>query len=152
MKVKWSPVEPEGVYVMTRDEEQNELLKVRRNKMETLREEGIDPFGRRFERTHLARDIHEAFDRFSKEELQEKGEKVTVAGRLMSKRKQGKASFAHLQDLSGRIQIYVRLDEVGEKQYELFTMADIGDWLGSAARCSRPTAGKPPSRRNPSPS
>ncbi|MGI6128159.1 MAG: hypothetical protein ACOYEF_14685, partial [Planifilum sp.] len=65
MKVKWSPVEPEGVYVMTRDEEQNELLKVRRNKMETLREEGIDPFGRRFERTHLARDIHEAFGHFS---------------------------------------------------------------------------------------
>jgi lysyl-tRNA synthetase, class II len=66
----------------------------------------------------------------SKEELEEKAVTVTIAGRLMSKRKQGKASFAHLQDVTGRIQIYVRLDRVGEEQYEIFSTADIGDWLG----------------------
>ncbi len=136
------PVEPEGVSAMTRDEEQNELLKVRREKMETLRREGIDPFGRRFERTHTARDIHEAFGHFSKEELQEKGEKVTVAGRLMSKRRQGKASFAHLQDVTGQIQIYVRLNDVGEKQYDIFTMADIGDWLGVSGKVFKTNRGE----------
>ncbi|MDR6227078.1 lysine--tRNA ligase [Desmospora profundinema] len=111
-------------------EEQNELLRIRREKMDSLRERGIDPFGRKFERSHTAREILDAFDAFSKEEIEEKGQSVVIAGRLVAKRKQGKASFAHLQDQSGRIQIYVRKDQVGEEQYETFTTADLGDWLG----------------------
>ncbi|MDA8352109.1 MAG: lysine--tRNA ligase [Firmicutes bacterium] len=115
---------------MTQGEELNELLQVRRDKLDQLREKGVDPFGRKFERTHTAQAILDAFDHLSKEEIQEKNQPAVIAGRLMSKRKQGKASFAHLQDQSGRIQIYVRKDEVGEEQYETFTSADLGDWLG----------------------
>jgi lysyl-tRNA synthetase class 2 len=112
------------------EQERNELLQVRRDKMEALREKGVDPFGGKFERTHTAQEILDTYGDLSKEELEEKAVTVTIAGRLMSKRKQGKASFAHLQDVTGRIQIYVRLDRVGEEQYEIFSTADIGDWLG----------------------
>ncbi|GGE21622.1 lysine--tRNA ligase [Marinithermofilum abyssi] len=111
-------------------EEINELLQVRRDKLDTLREKGVDPFGRKFDRTHTAEEILDRYDELSKEELEEKGERVAIAGRLIAKRKQGKASFAHLQDMSGRIQIYVRKDRVGEEQYDVFSMADLGDWLG----------------------
>lgn len=112
------------------EQERNELLQVRRDKMDALREKGVDPFGGKFERTHTAQEILDAYGDWSKEELEQKAVIVTIAGRLMSKRKQGKASFAHLQDVTGRIQIYVRLDRVGEEQYEIFSSADIGDWLG----------------------
>ncbi|OYD06395.1 lysine--tRNA ligase [Paludifilum halophilum] len=115
---------------MTQEEERNELLQVRRDKMDGLRERGIDPFGRKYERTHRAEDILAAFDDQSKEDLEEENVSVTIAGRLVAKRKQGKASFAHLQDQTGRIQIYVRKDRVGEEQYETFGTADLGDWLG----------------------
>jgi lysyl-tRNA synthetase, class II len=111
-------------------EEQNELLQVRREKLQFLSERGIDPFGQKYHRTHTAKEIEAQFDVYSKEELEEKAVSVAVSGRLVAKRKQGKASFAHLQDMSGRIQIYVRLDRVGEEQYEIFTTTDLGDWLG----------------------
>ncbi len=111
-------------------EEQNELLKVRYEKLQTLQDKGIDPFGKKYVRTHQAREIEEQYQALSKEELAEKQVKVSIAGRLMTKRKQGKASFAHLQDGSGQIQIYVRLDQVGSDQYETFSIADIGDFLG----------------------
>lgn len=111
-------------------EELNELLQVRREKLDTLRQRGIDPFGHKFERTNYAHEIEEKYAGFSKEELAEKEEKVVIAGRLMAKRVQGKASFAHLQDVSGRVQIYVRLDVVGPEQYEMFQTADIGDFIG----------------------
>lgn len=110
--------------------ERNELFRVRRQKLDSLRERGIDPFGRKFERTHRAAEILDAFEELSKAAIEEKNQSVIIAGRLVAKRKQGKASFAHLQDQSGRIQIYVRQDQVGEDQYETFTTADLGDWLG----------------------
>lgn len=111
-------------------EELNDQLIVRREKLEKLRSLGFDPFGRRFERTHLASELKEAYGEFAKEELDEKGISVTIAGRIMTKRGKGKAGFAHIQDLSGQIQIYVRQDNVGEKEYEVFTMADLGDIVG----------------------
>lgn len=116
--------------IMNQEEELNELFQVRRDKLDTLRERGIDPFGGKFERTHHAREILDAFDALSKEEIEEKQQAAVIAGRLVSKRKQGKATFAHLQDQSGRIQIYVRKDEVGEEDYETLSTADLGDWLG----------------------
>ncbi|RAL23199.1 lysine--tRNA ligase [Thermoflavimicrobium daqui] len=111
-------------------EEQNELIKVRLEKMDELKERGIDPFGQKYLRTHSANELEELYGAVSKEELEEMQVNVSIAGRLMTKRKQGKASFAHLQDASGRIQIYVRLDRVGEEQYETFMTADLGDYLG----------------------
>jgi lysyl-tRNA synthetase, class II len=111
-------------------EEMNDLMKVRRDKMNALREQGIDPFGKRFERTHSAKQIIEEYDSFTKEELEEKEVTVILAGRIMTKRGKGKAGFAHIQDLSGQIQIYVRKDAVGDEQYEIFDSADLGDIVG----------------------
>ena len=108
----------------------NELLQVRRDKLHNLQERGIDPFGSRYERTHLAADIHETHGDKSKEELERERHRVKVAGRLMSIRGHGKAGFAHIQDVSGRIQIYVRQDTVGDDVYDLFKTLDIGDWIG----------------------
>ncbi|MED4069631.1 lysine--tRNA ligase [Priestia endophytica] len=113
-------------------EELNDQLIVRREKMKELQEQGIDPFGKRFERSHSSNELLEAYDQFSKEELAEKEEETSIsfAGRIMTKRGKGKAGFAHVQDLNGQIQIYVRKDSVGEEQYELFKNADIGDIVG----------------------
>lgn len=108
----------------------NELLQIRRDKLRTLRERGIDPFGSRYERSHLAGDILTKYGEQSKETLAENPHHVKIAGRMMSKRGHGKAGFAHIEDISGRIQIYVRQDTVGEEAYELFKSLDLGDWIG----------------------
>lgn len=115
---------------MSHLDELNDQLLVRRQKMDELREKGLDPFGSRYERTHLSNEVREAYDELSKEELDETPHEVSIAGRIMTKRGKGKAGFAHLQDLGGQIQIYVRQDAVGEEAYELFTDADLGDIVG----------------------
>lgn len=111
-------------------EELNDQLLVRRQKMQTFRDNGMDPFGSRFERTHLSEEIVQQYDKFSKEELEEAGHEVVIAGRIMTKRGKGKAGFAHLQDLKGQIQIYVRKDAIGEEAYGFFNTADLGDIIG----------------------
>ena len=98
-------------------EELNDQLQVRRDKMRAIQESGRDPFGGRFDRTHTAQQIKEQYSDLSKEELEEKEIQVTVAGRVMTKRGKGKAGFAHIQDVTGQIQIYVRKDAVGDEQY-----------------------------------
>ncbi|WP_297990882.1 lysine--tRNA ligase [Anoxybacillus sp.] len=111
-------------------EELNDQLLVRREKLHKLREKGIDPFGKRFERTHKAEELFALYSHLSKEELEEKQVHVSIAGRIMTKRGKGKAGFAHIQDLTGQIQIYVRKDDVGEEQYEIFDTSDLGDIVG----------------------
>ncbi|WP_144462651.1 lysine--tRNA ligase [Siminovitchia fortis] len=111
-------------------EELNDQLQVRRDKMISLRESGIDPFGKRFERTELTKDIKDKYEAKTKEELEEMNQSVTIAGRIMTKRGKGKAGFAHIQDLTGQIQIYVRQDAVGEEQYDIFKTVDLGDIVG----------------------
>ncbi|GAA5418032.1 lysine--tRNA ligase [Paraliobacillus ryukyuensis] len=111
-------------------EELNEHMRVRRDKLQAFREKGLDPFGDKFERTHLATEIVEVYDQYTKEELEEKAITVTVAGRIMTKRGKGKAGFSHIQDLSGQIQLYVRKDKIGEEAYEFFNAADLGDIVG----------------------
>ncbi|WP_078414584.1 lysine--tRNA ligase [Priestia abyssalis] len=111
-------------------EELNDQLLVRREKMQKLREQGMDPFGKRFERTHTSQELFASYDGLSKEELEEKKIEVTLAGRIMTKRGKGKAGFAHIQDLTGQIQLYVRQDSVGEEAYDIFNTADIGDIVG----------------------
>lgn len=111
-------------------EELNDQLIVRREKLHTLREKGLDPFGGKFERTHSTQELIDLYEGFSKEELDEKEVNVTIAGRIMTKRGKGKAGFTHIQDLTGQIQLYVRVDEVGEDQYDLFNTADLGDIVG----------------------
>lgn len=114
----------------TQELELNELLSIRRQKLDKLRELGVDPFGSRYETTHHAREILEQYSGFTNEELEPKEITVSVAGRIMQKRSMGKASFAHILDLSGRIQIYVRKDTVGDKAYQVFQLLDIGDLIG----------------------
>ncbi|MGV7013526.1 lysine--tRNA ligase [Bacillus velezensis] len=123
-------------------EELNDQLQVRRDKMNQLRENGIDPFGERFERTHQSQQIIDAYQELSKEELEEKAVEVTIAGRMMTKRGKGKAGFAHLQDLEGQIQIYVRKDSVGEEQYEIFKSSDLGDVIGITGKVFKTNVGE----------
>ncbi|APH07181.1 lysine--tRNA ligase [Bacillus weihaiensis] len=111
-------------------EELSDQLKVRREKLHNLRDKGLDPFGKRFERTHQTEEIIVAYENLEKEELEAKEIEVTIAGRIMTKRGKGKAGFAHIQDLSGQIQIYVRKDAVGDEAYEVFNTADLGDIVG----------------------
>ncbi|MCL6617580.1 MAG: lysine--tRNA ligase, partial [Anoxybacillus ayderensis] len=79
---------------------------------------------------HKAEELFALYGHLSKEELEEKQIHVSVAGRIMTKRGKGKAGFAHIQDLTGQIQIYVRKDDVGEEQYEIFDTSDLGDIVG----------------------
>lgn len=108
----------------------HELLQVRHDKMNQLREWGFDPFGKKFAQTHHAEDVVKAYGEKSKEELEAEEPVVTIAGRLMAKRKMGKASFAQVLDRSGQIQIYVRQDTVGEEAAKVFDLSDIGDLIG----------------------
>ena len=111
-------------------EEISDQMQVRRDKLEDHYKDGIDPFGEKFVRTHNAKELVELYDEFDKEELAEKLIETTVAGRMMTKRGKGKVGFAHIQDASGQIQLYVRKDEIGEEAYELYKTLDIGDILG----------------------
>jgi len=129
-----------GVIMVT--EEVNEQMRVRMNKAEEYRQQGIDPFGGKFERTHLAQDIFDQYDSLSKEDLQEKGDTATVAGRIRTKRGKGKAGFAHIQDVSGQIQIYVRKDTVGEEAHQLFKSVDLGDIIGVTGEVFRTNTGE----------
>ncbi|MCX7572016.1 lysine--tRNA ligase [Tumebacillus sp. DT12] len=112
-------------------EELNEQMQVRREKLEGLYEKGLDPWGARFESTHNSQEILAFGEDKTKEELAELAQPVKIAGRLMLKRGQGKASFAHIQDRNGRVQIYVKQDTVGNETYELWDkLTDIGDLVG----------------------
>ncbi|WP_042353231.1 lysine--tRNA ligase [Bacillus massiliigorillae] len=123
-------------------EELNDQLQVRRDKMQALRDAGKDPFGKRFDRTHLSQEILDTYGELSKEELEEKNIEVIIAGRIMTKRGKGKAGFAHIQDLTGQIQIYVRKDAVGEENYEDFKHADLGDIVGVAGTIFKTQVGE----------
>ncbi|MDQ0273068.1 lysine--tRNA ligase [Cytobacillus purgationiresistens] len=111
-------------------EELNDQLVVRREKMNSLREKGMDPFGKRFDRTHQSQELITKYGELEKEELEQEDVQVVIAGRIMTKRGKGKAGFAHIQDLSGQIQLYVRKDAVGEEAYDIFGSADLGDIVG----------------------
>lgn len=119
----------------TYESELNELMQQRLKKLEELRRMGIDPFGKKYDRTHFCADIIERF-----EEME--GQEVSIAGRIMAKRGHGKASFADVQDRSGKIQIYVKVNEVGDQQYELFDKLDIGDIIGVKGEVFRTKKGE----------
>lgn len=123
----------------------SELLQVRRDKLSDLREKGQDPFViTKFNVTHHSNEVKDRF-----EELE--GQTVQLAGRLMSKRGMGKAVFADLQDNGGRIQLYVRIDDVGEEALAVFKKYDIGDIVGVEGRSSVLSGARSPSRLKPLP-
>jgi len=103
---------------------------VRREKAEAIRELGMDPYGQRFDRTHKSGELKALYGEKTNEELDEMHIEVKVAGRIMTKRGKGKAGFMNIQDKEGQIQIYLKIDNVGEDNYELFNKADLGDIVG----------------------
>ncbi len=108
----------------------NEQEKIRVQKLDKLREMGVDPFGKRFSPANHSDELKAECEAYSKEELAEKNIEVSVAGRIMTKRGKGKAGFMHIQDNDGLIQIYLRKDSMSELEFELFNSADIGDIVG----------------------
>ena len=106
------------------EQDLNQLRKVRREKLAELQQNGKDPFViTKYEQTHHSQEIKDNF-----EELE--GKQVSIAGRMMSKRVMGKASFCNVQDLKGNIQSYVARDSIGEENYKEFKKLDVGDVIG----------------------
>ena len=100
-----------------------EIINFRLQKLKKLRESGIDPYPHNFKRSNYSSELKDDFDSFENKD-------VVIAGRIMALRKMGKASFFHLEDLNGRIQVYIKKDDVGEFQYDMFKLLDIGDYAG----------------------
>ena len=120
----------------TQQQDLGELLRIRREKLKALQDEGRDPFQiTKFDVTHHTQDIKDNFDAME-------GAEVSVAGRLMSKRGMGKVSFCDLQDKTGRIQIYARKDEMDEDNYNRFKKYDIGDIVGVKGEVFRTQRGE----------
>ena len=122
------------------EQDMNELMKVRQDKLAAFEAKGVAPFGHRFEVSHHAKDVLEQFGHLEGEE--ESSEEITIAGRLMAIRGHGKASFSVLMDRSGRIQIYFKLDVLGEEKYSQFKLLDIGDIIGVKGHVFRTRRGE----------
>ncbi|MCI9058850.1 MAG: lysine--tRNA ligase, partial [Lachnospiraceae bacterium] len=118
------------------EQDVKQLLKVRREKLADLQERGMDPFRiTKFDVSHHSQEIKDDFENLE-------GKTVTVAGRMMSKRVMGKASFCNVQDLKGNIQSYVARDSVGEDSYKDFKKFDIGDIVGICGQVFRTKTGE----------
>jgi lysyl-tRNA synthetase, class II len=122
-------------------QDENQIVAERRAKLKALREAG-NAFPNDFRRDRLAGELHASYGDKSNEELEPAHIQVAVAGRMMLKRVMGKASFATIQDMSGRIQLYITRDEVGESVYEQFKHWDLGDIIGAQGTLFRTRAGE----------
>jgi len=121
--------------------DENQIVAERRAKLQALRNQGV-AFPNDFRRSHLAAEIHTTHREKTNEQLEAELVHVEVAGRMMLKRVMGKASFATIQDMSGRIQLYITRDEVGEAIYEQFKHWDLGDILGATGTLFRTRTGE----------
>ena len=124
---------------MSQDKEENHLIEERRKKLAELRQAN-EAFPNDFKRKHLAQELKNEFDEFSKEELEKKKGKGVVAGRIMLRRMMGKASFTTIQDFSGRIQLYIRADEISN--YDEFKNYDLGDIVGAEGTVFKTNTGE----------
>ena len=123
-------------------ENENDLITQRRQDLKELRKTG-NAYTNHFKRDSLALDLHAQHENKSKEELEGESIKVTVAGRIMSRRIMGKASFAHIQDMSGKIQLYVRRDDLADGVYnDGFKKWDIGDIIGATGTIMKTNKGE----------
>ncbi|MAM64511.1 MAG: lysine--tRNA ligase [Candidatus Marinimicrobia bacterium] len=100
-----------------------EIINFRLQKVKKLRESGIDPYPHNFKPSNYSNELKNEFKSYENKD-------VVIAGRIMALRKMGKASFFHLEDAGGRIQVYIKKDDVGESQYDIFKLLDIGDFAG----------------------
>ncbi|MDE5630877.1 MAG: lysine--tRNA ligase [Bacilli bacterium] len=115
---------------------------VRREKMNKIKDLGLDPFGQAYERDAYAMDIKNKYGELEHDELESMDESVTVAGRIMFIRKMGKASFFTIKDKTGKIQIYISINDIGEEAYTLFKSADIGDIVGVKGKVMKTQTGE----------
>ncbi len=120
----------------------NDQEAARREKMNALREKGIDPFGQAFERDQNSATIKEVYGDKTQEELNKLNAEVSIAGRIMSKRRMGKLGFIHLLDREGRIQVVINQRIVGDDIYDLFKSSDLGDILGIKGRVIKTQTGE----------
>ena len=127
--------EPELSAEQTR-EELNFVMRARREKLERLRSAGVEPFGYAFDRSHTASSAVAALGDA------EEGPAVRVAGRLVSWRSQGKTAFAHVVDMDGRVQLYLRKDELGDAIFAQLGDYDLGDWIGVGGTMMRTRTGE----------
>ena len=116
---------------------ENQLIKARKEKLQKLIEMGINPYPAKTKRTHLIGDILTEPEKFI-----ENGGTVALAGRIRSLRKMGKVSFFHIEDKSGKIQIYIRKDDIGEKNYKVFKQCDLGDFVNISGKVFRTQTGE----------
>lgn len=123
-------------------EELSELIQVRRAKLDEFRARGINPYLNRFKVSANIGNIIRDYSPSSKEELDQKVIEVTIAGRIMTRRKHGKTTFCNIRDGFGEIQIYVKKDDIGEEPYDLFEKFDIGDFIGVTGKISRTKMGE----------
>ncbi|WP_088810737.1 MULTISPECIES: lysine--tRNA ligase [unclassified Listeria] len=123
-------------------EELNDQLIVRREKVDTLRNIGVDPFGEKFVRSISPEEMEVKYKDKSKEDLEEANIEVSVAGRIMTKRVKGKVGFTHIQDRFHQVQIYIRKDNIGEEKYDVFKLADLGDIIGIKGTVFRTNTGE----------
>jgi lysyl-tRNA synthetase class 2 len=119
----------------------NQIIEERRAKLAALRDQGV-AFPNDFRRTHLSASLHQSCAGKSNEELEPAAAQAAVAGRMMLKRVMGKASFATIQDMSGRIQLYITRDALGEANYEAFKHWDLGDIVGAEGTLFRTKTGE----------
>ena len=115
---------------------------VRREKALNIRNLGMDPFGQKFDRKDFASDIKEKYESIDHEAFENMTDTATVAGRIMFIRKMGKASFFTIQDKTGKIQIYISINDIGEEAYNLFKTADIGDIVGVHGKVMKTKTGE----------
>ena len=115
---------------------------VRREKMQNIKDLGIDPFGSAFKRDSFAKDLKEKYENVDHDEFENMTDTATVAGRIMFIRKMGKASFFSIQDKTGKIQIYISINDIGEEKYNLFKSADLGDIVGVHGKIMKTRTGE----------
>jgi len=127
---------------MKETQEKNNFRQQRIDKLEKLRQLGVNPFANDFVPSETALDVVHRFGTVEKEELESYPAQVKVAGRLMSLRFFGKAAFAHLKDRTGQIQIYVRKDTISEDLFEIFKICDVGDFIGVEGKIFRTRTGE----------
>ena len=115
---------------------------VRREKLDFLREKGLDPFGSKYDVNTNTKELKERYENSTIEDLEEIKDNISIAGRIITKRGKGKAGFINLQDKYGQIQIYIKLDNVGEESYEIFDKSDLGDIVGIEGEIMRTHMGE----------
>ena len=115
---------------------------VRREKMQIIKNLGLDPFGDAFKRDSFASELKEKYENIEHDEFENMTDTATVAGRIMFIRKMGKASFFSIQDKTGKIQIYISINDIGEEKYNLFKSADLGDIVGVYGKVMKTKTGE----------